>query len=171
MVILGSKLYKVQSRPLRALDQGRFGLVAGLLLPPAQGGILGRRQVRVHDPDCVVELDVGATVLEQPVAVRTSITDPTIITVGPGATLVVNNVPTYVDTIVTVISTVIGTRTHTYTINRSGSGITSTTIRTNRPGFPSSTSFRELVPGSIIHSQLSGTPLVALSFDSRPVLV
>ncbi|EOD53026.1 hypothetical protein UCRNP2_174 [Neofusicoccum parvum UCRNP2] len=123
MVILGSKLYKVQSRPLRALDQGRLGLVAGLLLPPAQGGILGRRQVRVHDPDCVVELDVGATVLEQPVAVRTSITDPTIITVGPGATLVVNN------------------------------------------------SFRELVPGSIIHSQLSGTPLVALSFDSRPVLV
>ncbi|KAK7728163.1 hypothetical protein SLS57_002633 [Botryosphaeria dothidea] len=117
-----------------------LGLVAGLLLPPAAGGILGRRQVvRVHDPDCVVEIDIGATVLEQPVAVRTPITRPTTITVGPGATITVPSAPTYLDTIVTVTSTITGTSTRTYTINRSGSGITSTTTRITRPGSPSST--------------------------------
>lgn len=117
-----------------------LGLVAALLLPPAAGGILGRRQiVRVHDPDCVVEIDVGATVFEQPVAVKTSITRPTTITVGPGATITVERAPTYLDTLVTVTTTLTNTRTHTYTINTYGSGITSTTTRVTQPGYPSST--------------------------------
>ncbi|KAL1648380.1 hypothetical protein SLS58_002133 [Diplodia intermedia] len=121
-----------------------LGLVAGLLLPSASAGVFGRGRrpvVHRHDPDCVVEYDVAATIYEQPVAISTHLDQATIITVGPGATLVVgpDRIPTDIDTVVTVISTHYETSTHTYTINRSGSGVTRTTVRTITYGRPTQT--------------------------------
>ncbi|OJD37430.1 uncharacterized protein BKCO1_7000169 [Diplodia corticola] len=145
-----------------------FGLVAGLLLPSVSAGILGRHRakVQVQDPDCLVEIDVAATIYEQPVAVSTHIDTPTIITVGPGATLIVgpDRVPTDIDTVVTILSTHMGTRTHTYTINRTGSGITRTTIRTIRPANPSSTVYSTLTTTSFA----SFPTTTGYSSSSRP---
>lgn len=113
-----------------------LGLVAGLLLPPAAGGILGRRQVVVHNPDCIVEYDVVPTIYQQPVAVSTRVTRPTTLSIGPGVSIEVgpDDVPTNIVTVVTVYSTHLGTRTHTLTINPSGSGFTTTTTRVAEPG-------------------------------------
>lgn len=106
------------------------------MLPPASGGILGRRQVVVHNPDCIVEYDVVPTIYQQPVAVSTRVTRPTTLSIGPGVAITVgpDDVPTNIDTVVTVYSTHLGTRTHTLTINPSGSGFTTTTTRVAAPG-------------------------------------
>ncbi|EKG09806.1 hypothetical protein MPH_13129, partial [Macrophomina phaseolina MS6] len=115
------------------------GLLAGILASPAAGGILWPRgqqlrpAVTVLNPDCVVEIDIGATVYEQPVVVRTSVPSPTTLTIGAGATITVTAAAA-INTVVTLVSITTGTRTRTRTVRKSGFGITSTTTLHSSPG-------------------------------------
>lgn len=72
-------------------------------------------------PHLVVEILIAPTVFLQPILVQTFITENTVLVLGPGASITVENAPTLLNTPVTATSLLIGTSTQTVTVAPSGS--------------------------------------------------
>lgn len=72
-------------------------------------------------PRLVVEILIAPTVFLQPILVQTFITENTVLVLGPGASITVENAPTLLNTPVTATSLLIGTSTQTVTVAPSGS--------------------------------------------------